>query len=239
VRWLLRLSALVPQTLAESLGTREGSDGLWEIKIWSWTWTVHGEPREFTTQSLLLPVTATVSDEKGRVLSSSIVKLPVRLLSRGVLPAVDCVRGGAVTSPLVDRTTISPLVDATIAMMALLNVVQEDDALADHFWKVVEKPSLWSVITGFGVRASLTMAFEKSVPVAMPSPNLPAAERAFVVPLQIDVNGSPALLVDVVVIDSARPFAICGGIVAATARHPTRSDTRLELQLLGAHCTPE
>ena len=236
VRWLLRMSALVGQETAERLGTGGDAAFLWEKKTWSWTWTIGGEQKELAVEAWLLPVTATVTDEHGRVLTSSLVKLPVDLLSRGVLPAVDCLRGDATKTPIVEEAVLRPLVDATIAMMTLLNVVQDDDALAEHFWQVVEKPSVWSVIGNLGVRASLTMSFEKAVPVPMPSPRLPPAERAFVVPLRIDVNDRPALLVDVVAIDAARPFAICGGLVAATARHPTRSDTKLELQLVGAHC---
>ena len=54
--------------------------------------------------------------------------------------------------------------------------------------------------------------------------------------LQIIVNGSPALYVDLLATEASRPYAIGGGIVAAAARHPTRADTTFRMQLLAARC---
>ena len=239
-RWVLRLSVLFGQELVERLDQdKQQAIGMWGHQTWTYTAMHDGEPQELAATSLMLPVTAVVSDETGTKLSSSLVRLPVHLLGRGVLPAIDSALA-AEAAPAAIATqqdfarSIRPMVDASIAMMALLHVVQEDDALADYFWQVVGKPSLWSVVTGLGVHATLSMPFEKSVPATTLPPSLPTAERAYVVPLQIDVNGSPALFIDVVAIDSARPYSVCGGMVAATARHPTKPDVTLELQLLSA-----
>lgn len=242
-RWVLRLQVLIGEQVSERLaGDATTGNRLWDERTWSYTITQGGERRELTAKSLMLPVTAIISDEHDKKLSASLVKLPAHLLGHGVLPAIDCAVAAAASGgtglpeePL-REVSVRPMVDATIAMMALLNVVQEDSALAEYFWFVVEKPSIWSVITGMGVHATLAMPFEESVPATSLPPGLPAAERAFVSPLQIEVNGSPALFVDVVVIDAARPYSLCGGMVAAVARHPTRPDVTLELQLLGARC---
>ncbi|HEU4418709.1 MAG TPA: formylglycine-generating enzyme family protein, partial [Planctomycetota bacterium] len=190
--------------------------------------------------SKILPVMATVCDEQGRKLTASVVKLPVRLLGRGVLPAIDCAVAatqaqaqGSLSEPA-REVALHPLIETTLGLMSLLNVVQENDELAEYFWQVVEKPSIWSVITGFGVKTTFSMGFERSVPAANLPPDLPGSDRAFVVPMQIDVNGSPALFLELTATDAARPYSLCGGIVAGIARHPTKTDHALELQLIAA-----
>jgi len=241
-RWLLRLSVMLGERLTGSLDSEPLTKGigLWEEMSWTYTITDHGERRDAQVKSKLLPVVATVCDEQGRKLTTSVVKLPVRLLGRGVLPAIDCAlaatqaQAQATPGEPAREVSLQPLVEATIGLMSLLNVVQEDDALADYFWQVVEKPSLWSIITGFGVKATFSMGFEKSVPAASLPPDLPAANRAFVVPMQIDVNGSPALFLELTATDAARPYSLCGGIVGGVARHPTKADYALELQLIAA-----
>jgi hypothetical protein len=239
-RWLLRLRVVLGERVTGSLGNEPVKLDVWQEMSWTYTITDHGKSRDAQVTSKLLPVMATVCDEQGVTLTTSVVKLPVRLLGRGVLPAIDCAvaatqaQAQGTLSEADREVSLHPLVEATLGLMSLLNVVQEDDALAGYFWQVVEKPSLWSVITGFGVKATFSMGFEKSVPAANLPPDLPAAERAFVVPMQIDVNGSPALFLELTATDAARPFSLCGGIVAGVARHPTKADHALELQLIAA-----
>jgi len=237
-RWLVRLSPLLDQTLAERM-LDGGSTGLWREKTWSYEAGDGAQKRSFELKSLQLPVTVNVYDENGARLSNTLIELPSNLLGRGALPAIDLARSKAAdatggTSAAADEAQVRPFAEATITTMALLNTLQDNEALADYFWQVVEKPGFLSVLTSFGVRATMIANYEKAVPVTLP-PHLPAADRAFVVPMQIEVNDNLALLVDVVAIDAARPFALCGGMVAAVARHPSK-DIRLEVQVVAARC---
>ncbi|HEX6811316.1 MAG TPA: hypothetical protein VF384_06815 [Planctomycetota bacterium] len=245
-RWLLRLRVVFGEQLVARIDNLPSQRiALWEERSWTYTVTDAGQRRDLQAKSRMLPVSAIVCDEHGKQLTKSLVKLPVQLLGRGLLPAVDTalsaarVQPGANETPQYRDESVRPLVEATLGLMSLLTVVQEDDALAEYFWQVVEKPSIWSVITGFGVKATFSMPFEKSVPATNLPPDLPAPGRAFVVPMQIDVNGSPALFLEVVATDAARPYSLCGGIVAAVARHPTNPDVTLELQLLAARLGEE
>ncbi|MBL9077033.1 MAG: hypothetical protein JNL08_05995 [Planctomycetes bacterium] len=236
-RWLLRLEVLLGEELVARVDGGDSKIRLWENRTWQYSVMKNGqeEPREL--RSRVMPVTVTVSDEHGKPLTRSMVRLPTRLLGGGLLPAIDLTRElvaqGRSTVDAGD-TDIEPVVAAIVGTLALLNVVQEDDALAEYFWQVVEKPSVWSILTGLGVRATMSMEFEHSVPAPRLPAGLPAVDRAFLVPLRIDVNGSPALLADVVAVDARRPYALCGGMVAAVARHPSNPDITFELQLLGA-----
>jgi hypothetical protein len=165
------------------------------------------------------------------------VPLPADLLSDGLLPAVQkglALRPAADAGQAVREEDIKPLVGAIIGMMALLNVVQEDKVLSEYFWQVVEKPGVFSVIANFGVKVSIRMPFENSLPVKELPAHLPVTGPAFAVPLQVDVNGNPALLVRILAADPARPYALCGGMVAATARHPTDPGLQFDVILLAA-----
>jgi hypothetical protein len=236
-RWLLTLDVILGENLIAMVDGGKQRISLWQDKTWTYEWTENGKATEQSVTSKMLPVGVTVHDEAGRKLSNSVVKLPSRLLGRGLLPAIEtsfeiAARQGQAPTEADGR----PLIEAMLGMMSLLNVVQEDDALADYFWQVVEKPSVWSLITGLGARASMSMPFEQSLPATRLPANLPPTEPAYVVPVRIDVNGSPALLADVVAVDARRPYALCGGMVAAVARHPSNPDITFELQLIAAHC---
>jgi hypothetical protein len=235
--WLLHLDVLIGETvlvMAEQGGTPIKIGG---TQTWNSTVTADGKPRNLEVSSRMSPVTVTVTDGDGAPLGRSAVSLPATLLSGGLLRAVEQSRilNGGTADHAIAEQQIRPVVEAVIGMVSLLNVVQNDKVLADYFWQVVEKPSVWSVIANFGVTASIRMAFEKSTPVTRLPAHLPPSSTAFAVPLQVDVNGSPALLVEILAADPARPYALCGGMVAATARHPTDPGLQFDVILLAAH----
>jgi hypothetical protein len=171
------------------------------------------------------------------LLNETSVVLPASHLGQGLLPSIRAAAAGAVAEGKAINLgeTIRLVMQGFFTLNALLDVVRENDVLADYFWQVVDTPGLWSVVTNFGVSVSVVLSFEKSVVVPVPAP-LPPAGQAFSVPLRIDVNDSPALFVDLLAADASRPYALCGGIVAAVARHPTRSDVMLRMQLIAARC---
>jgi hypothetical protein len=250
-RWLMQLEVEFGQAPMRVTATpADGGDPVRfdELQIdlprgsWSWTIDINGRKHEHVLTSALCPVKVRVFDAGGGELGHSSIHLPADLLARGMLEAVDVEKaaarertaGSAPPDPesLVARVLRS--VEAIIAAMSLLNVVQEDDLLADYFWQVVEKPSLWSVVTSLGVKATLSMPFEDSAEAASLPPSLPPQPRAAVIPLRIDVNGSPALFADVLATDPRRPLSLCGGMVAASAHHPTDSSVHFDVVLLAA-----
>lgn len=232
VRWLLHLDA--------PFGNRVGMappDGMDVIIGQSWGYTLQeadGSHRECTIESRLASVNVKVMAADGGLLTQAEIRLPFEILGRGLLRAIDSTlaNDGAGTP---GEAGASVQVEAFLAIFALLDIVRNDESLADYFWQVIEKPGLWSLITNFGVSTRIDLPFAQSVAVSVPAP-IPPAERAFAVPLRIDVNGSPALFVDLLAIEPSRPYAICGGIVAAAAQHPTRPGTTFRVQLLAARC---
>lgn len=242
-RWLLHLEVLIGEALTTRLGDDSpGTIQLWNDRNWTYTTTVDGERREQRVTSRMLPVVVRVHDEQGKPLGNSLVQLPRDLLGAGLLPGIDAARTlysgpeAAIAAMPRDQKEahVSAMVRSTLALVALLSIVQEDSVLADYFWQVIEKPSIWSVVSSFGVSASLVTALEQSVPAIDLPPGMPTTGRAFVAPMRVEVNGSPALLADILATQAARPYALCGGMVAATARHPSRPDLQFDVQLLAA-----
>lgn len=248
-RWLLRLRVLPsPRFTVETKNgtTTDGVKFLGLHRSWNYTAKVDGELREVEVESGIVRVAVSVHDPDGSPLGDSIVSLPADLMTNGLLPGIEtAMRLEASTTgndPLPPRTSLEdlrPMAEGLIALLALLDVVQNDSVLQGYFWQVVQKPSLWSVIRTMGVSASLTASPERSVRLEqLPEAILPT-DRAFAMPLRVDVNDTPALLADVIAIDSARPYALCSGIIAASARHPTEKDLTFEVRLLAARLGKE
>ena len=223
--WLLDVEALAPATIpALSHAVRVGDTG----------WMISTDP-------VPTDVVARVFDGNGHLLTDTRIRLPAGYLSRGVLAAIDRSRTSN-ASPAEPRLQPGELLElirdqhcARLAIQSMLSIVQHDEELAAYFWQVVEKPSVWSVLGHFGITVDVDLPFEASIAAEVPA-SLPPADRACSVPMRIDVNGSPALFLDLLVVDARRPYSLCAGIVAAIARHPSDAGVRLRLQLLAARC---
>jgi hypothetical protein len=231
VRWLLSVELPLGQMIvAQSTDGTEHQVSVGASATWVFGVERDGGSEDVTIQSRLATAKVKVFTADGELLTETADTLPVDLLGRGLLPAIERARAAASAGGTVptDRTTL----EGYLAVRQLLETVRGNDALAEYFWQVVEKPSIWSVLTHFGVDVRIAIPLEDSVP-AVPPPGVPAA-ATFAAPLRIEVNGSPVLFVELLVTDARRPLALCGGIVAAIARHPTLSDRTFRMQLLGA-----
>jgi hypothetical protein len=243
--WLLHLR------LAEPLAREPGADSA-PLPPVAWPLRVNGV--DTVVASAACRVHATVADADGAALGRCEPLLPRDLLAAGFADACRLVGarraqraeagasgrdegagGGDGGDAFYRGVDVQPLARATVAAVALLQVVQEDGVLAPLLWEVVERPSLWSVVTSLGVRALLRPRFHDAEPT--PSP-VAAAGSAWRVPMTLLVNDDPALLTELYVVPSAPPFALCGGIVAAMARHPTDPSLELSLVLLAARRGP-
>ncbi|MCA8977459.1 MAG: hypothetical protein KDC98_22240 [Planctomycetes bacterium] len=238
-RWLLLLSVIGAEAERGQAGTGDGpGQGTTWQQQWTFTAEIDGKRRQIPITSEMCRVAVRVCDENGAQLGRSEVELPCELMSHGLLAGIECAlahqRNGADFQSFASEAEVRPMAIGLVSLIALLQVVQNDDVLEDYFWLVVQKPSVWSVIKGMGVAASLRASPERSTPVSRLPPALPAAWPAYAMPLRVDVNDTAALLADVIAVQPTRPYALCAGIVAAAARHPTQQDLRFDVQLLAA-----
>jgi hypothetical protein len=250
--WLLHLRLVEPVARARG-GGADGAGGGAALPPFDWPLRVNGVDTVFA--STACRVVATVADADGSVLGRSEPLLPRDFLAGGFADACRLVaarraqraehdaaagtggNGGRDGGDAFYRgVDVLPFARATVAAVALLRVVEEDGVLAPLLWHVVERPSLWSVVTALGVRVLLRPRFHAAEP--SPSP-VAAAGPAWRVPMTLVVNDAPALLTELYVVPSAPPFALCGGIVAAMARHPTDPTLEFSLLLLAARRGPD
>ncbi|HZN38256.1 MAG TPA: hypothetical protein VFD82_05600 [Planctomycetota bacterium] len=235
--WMLHLRVAEPLAIARE-GDEVAAGGL--LPPLEWSIRINGEPREF--RSRRCRVVATVTDEAGRSLGRSEPLLPRDLLDRGFSKACalvqrrlaerpDAARGAA----FYESMDVRPLADATVCTIALLQVVQEDAVLAPLLWEVVERPSFWSVVSNLGARVVLRPRFHAATEA--PSPLDCDTGDVSCVPMTLVINDVPALHADLLVATTAPPFALCGGVLLITARHPS-ADVEFSCLLLGARRGP-
>lgn len=115
------------------------------------------------------------------------------------------------------------------SFMAVMEVLQDNDELAPILWEVIEKPSVWSVVTQ-GVRLGLSMDVAKPWTTGIPE----AAGPAFRLPVSLSVNDQPALRVSALVVESRAPITTGAGILSLVAERPDGSGTRARMRLIGA-----
>lgn len=203
-----------------------------------WQLQVNGEPQRF--QSTRSRVTATVADAEGHVLGSSSPLMPRDFLARGLANACAQVRAESRFGrwPAERQEEQEPgqerqLAEAVVSAMALLDTVRGDPQLSPILWQVVQRPSLWSVIGSLGVSVVVEPHFQRAVETVPPIAEMPHG-AAWRLPIELFVNGAPALVAELLVGTSRPPFAVGGGILGAVARHPSDPDLEFEVLLLAA-----
>jgi len=121
------------------------------------------------------------------------------------------------------------------ALLSYFSVVQQIPGLQDIFLKVVDMPSLWSIIRHTGVSANITVETDDIKRAALDSWCLPSESPAYFFPLLLDLNDHPALRLTLVVSNPRPPLLACGGIVGFLAEKPGDQHTFLTLRIVGAH----
>lgn len=232
--WLLRLRVLeVDATAAgEAIGR-----AMWSLQF-------NGESRYFS--SPVSRVEATVFDDEGNEIGRTEPLVPRAFLANGVAEgcrasrrifgSADLASSAAATRLVTADVDTEALACSTVCAVALLQVVQEDSVLASILWQVVEKPSLMSVLGNLGARVVLRPCYHIASEALCPIPGL--YEQTFRLPMSLTVNDQPALDMDLFVADSTPPFALGGGLLGASARHPSRPGLEFTLLLLSAKSAP-
>ncbi len=100
--------------------------------------------------------------------------------------------------------------------------------MTDLLWEVVDRPSLFSMITGITISITPSGGITESA----------RAPRAKVMRLLLDLNGSPALYADITAVPRSRPLALASSIIAIDAASPTDPSRTLTVRVLGTKVGP-
>jgi hypothetical protein len=126
------------------------------------------------------------------------------------------------------------------ALISYFNIVEHTEGLEDLLRKLIELPSLWSIIRHRGVEMTLT--FGDGV---LPSPAVPAdwnlepSAPAYYFPWLLRLNGEPALNITLVTTSPRPPLLICGGVVGVLAEKIGDEETYMTLRVISAKCKKE
>jgi hypothetical protein len=120
------------------------------------------------------------------------------------------------------------------ALLSYFELVQHTPGLDRLFYKVVDLPSVWSVVRRVGVKTSIDIEPEHFGPINTASWGLPTHPPGYGFPLAVRLNGQPALTVTLVVAPPRPPLLACGGIIGLLAEKPSEKETYLILRILSA-----
>ncbi|HLU40128.1 MAG TPA: hypothetical protein VK081_12150 [Planctomycetota bacterium] len=205
-------------------------------------WLVHVEvedaefePRanRFGDRHASLRLAVRVTDETGAEVGRDVVTVSREDLLAGL---VDACRGES--HVVRGSTRLRADVAAVLALRNMLAVMRESEVLSDILWTVIDKPSLFSVIRNFGVRVSLGADFEGAREAArMLLGGDPPAGRVVPVhevPVELQLNGVPALRAKVLATEPDSPLNLGAGIVGIDAFQPSDPAARVCIRVLAA-----
>lgn len=120
------------------------------------------------------------------------------------------------------------------ALLSYFNFAQHTPGLQDIFFKVVDMPSVWSMVRHVGVSANLRFETEQFRAADAFAWDASAPAGVYYFPMSLDLNNQPALRLTLVVTAPKPPLLGCGGIVGMLAEKPGDKETYLTLRIISA-----
>lgn len=116
------------------------------------------------------------------------------------------------------------------SMRAFMSILRGSKVLSPILWRIVRKPSIWSIVTNLGVKTSLHVSASERWAQEVPD----GYEPAYRLPMALSLNGQQALDCSIVTVEPRRPISVGAGVVSLVARRPDEPDTRLRMRLIEA-----
>jgi len=125
------------------------------------------------------------------------------------------------------------------ALLSYFNFAEHTPGLQDICLKVIDMPSVWSMIRHVGVTANLTFQTEQFRGADVFAWETMGNTPAYYFPILLELNSQPALRVTFVVTSPKPPLLDCGGIVGMLAERPGEKETYLTLRIISARRAPQ
>jgi hypothetical protein len=124
------------------------------------------------------------------------------------------------------------------ALLSYFDFARNTPGLQDVCLKVIDLPSVWSMIRHVGVNANLTFQTEKFRAADAFAWGSSGNSAVYYFPMSLDLNNQPALKLTLVVTSPRSPLLECGGIVGMLAEKPGENETYLTFRVIGARRAP-
>jgi hypothetical protein len=150
-------------------------------------------------------------------------------------PEAEIARGRKLAEELhVTETEQRALAGVGPALMSYFSIVQRTAGLEDIMFKIVDLPSLWSIIKHGGVTASFRMLSKQIAPAPATDWGLPETLPLYHLPFVMELNGQPALNITLAVTSPDSPLLPCAGVVGLMAKRPDDEKRFLILRVVSA-----
>ena len=123
------------------------------------------------------------------------------------------------------------------ALMSYFAIVQETAGLDDILFKILDLPSLWSMIRHGGVNANIRFDTKHIAMAPDALLTLPTNPKLYQFPVALDLNNQPALNITFLATAPQPPLLTCGGIVGMLVERPDGKGTYLTLRVISARCS--
>jgi len=120
------------------------------------------------------------------------------------------------------------------ALMSYFEIVQRTAGLENILFKIVDLPSLWSMIRHGGVNANIRMDSKHIAAASTTVLPLPTNPALYQYPLVLELNNQPALNITLIVTAPQPPLLSCGGIVAMVVERPGSQGAYMTLRVISA-----
>lgn len=120
------------------------------------------------------------------------------------------------------------------ALMSYFSIVQRTAGLEDILFKLLDLPSLWSILRRGGVSVNFRMESKRITPASATDWELPPSAALYHLPFVLELNSQPALNIALAVTSPEPPLLACGGIVGLIAERPGDKDRFLAVRIVSA-----
>lgn len=121
------------------------------------------------------------------------------------------------------------------ALISYLDIVQQTPGLDQILFKILELPSVWSLLRQGGVKdVNISLRPEKLALVDAATCGLTDDSPVYCMPHKVEINHRPALELSLLVTAPRPPLLACGGIVGFLAENPVDKENYLTLRVVSA-----
>ena len=226
-------------------GTKEEGDGDRDFFFpmnfdFSWN-TPDGRRWTYDSQSILVSVR--IYDAEGNEVDRQFSVVPATFLEWGFSEACALALQNSVSGTAIDFTTLPddrvleearPYIGAIASVIGVFQVLRGNRLLEPILWKVVQKPSVLSVVRNLGVNVTIQPEFQRAELEPRVLRGSPPGESVYRFPIQFVVNKSVALRATLSVAAPNPPLRTSGGLIAVDGVHPRESDRRVSIRLLAS-----
>ncbi len=189
-------------------------------------------------------VQVTLLDSAGKKLGGSTVYAPWDFLTQGFVCSCELAQLLVEAQPgdldyrgrkLARAEAARQMFGGFATLTAFLRIIRENELLSSMLWKIIDRPSVFSILFHGGVSLSLNaqLTNAKTLPDSHLGGEL-SRLSGYRTTLRLSANGSPVLDAIVWVTEPESPYRLSGGIVAIEGFRPSDPKVRFRMEILAA-----